>query len=259
MKNFIRFLCLCFTVTLTGSLGAQVSESDRSFVNGTLYKATALLYSQSFDGAMNMRCTATAIEKDDSGYTFVTAAHCVCSDDTTKVSVSPDKTYFFITADESVSKDFMRAKPVACGYRHRGDDFALLHVETKSPFPVIPLGHDPALLDHVVNVAGPNGLGKQVFFGSVSSPTLNRPVVEGNINWGGAVLLQMFGVNGGSSGSAIVCLEQRAICAFIVGSIEQTNMTAMPVSRLVKLRESYKAGTYKWWKPDPDAPTEGKP
>jgi hypothetical protein len=79
-------------------------------------------------------------------------------------------------------------------------------------------------------------------------------VIEEDINWENVVTLQMFGVNGGSSGSAVVCLNQRAICAFVVGSIASTTMTAMPVSRLKTLIEALKTGKYKYWVADPDSP-----
>src|ERR1019366_6281809 len=95
---------------------------------------------------------------------------------------------------------------------------------------------------------------KQVFLGSISSSVLDRPVVDGDINWTGVVLLQMFGVNGGSSGSSVVCLDQKAICAFVVGAVGGTSMTAMPVSRLKKLQAGIADGTYKYWVKDPDSP-----
>jgi hypothetical protein len=92
-----------------------------------------------------------------------------------------------------------------------------------------------------------------VFTGSVSAAHLDRPIHEGDIDWAGAILLQEFGINGGSSGSAVVCLDQKKICAFVVGSIAETNMVAMPVSRLEAMRDMYVKGTYTWWVSDPDA------
>ena len=234
---------------------AQQVPIDRDYVK-TLYAATGLLYGQDESGTMKMRCTVTAIDQDAKGFTFVTAAHCACNDDDQRHTVSPEKTYFFITADESVSKDFMRATPVGCGYRHKGDDFALFHVDTDKKFPIVPIGKDPQVLDQVVNVASPLGLGKQVMLGNISSNILNRPVISEDINWEGVLLLQMFGVDGGSSGSSLVCVDQKAICGFIVGSVDKSSMTAMPVSRFVKFREQLNAGKYHWWIADPDeAPT----
>jgi hypothetical protein len=46
--------------------------------------------------------------------------HCACEDDTDKEIVTPEKTFFFVTGDESGSKSFLDAKPVGCGYQHNG-------------------------------------------------------------------------------------------------------------------------------------------
>jgi len=256
MKSFAIF----FVLLIASLAAAQTSKTDVEYINDVLYPATTLLYSQDSEGGMRMRCTATAIEKNKTGYVFVTAAHCACEDDTDRHTVSPEKAFFFITPDEQDSKTFLKAQAVGCGYRHKGDDFALFQVDTKAVFPIVALGKDPSVIESVVNIASPLGLGKQVFLGSVSAPALDRPVVEGDINWTGVVLLQMFGVNGGSSGSAVVCLDQHAICGFVVGSIGQTTMTAMPVSRLILVRDGIAKGTYKAWQPDMDKPpsSDGK-
>ena len=83
----------------------------------------------------------------------------------------------------------MRATPVGCGYRHKGkDDFALFHVDTDKKFPYRAYRFkDPQVLDQVVNVASPLGLGKQVMLGNISSNILNRPVISKDINWGKGV------------------------------------------------------------------------
>jgi S1-C subfamily serine protease len=201
-----------------------------------------------------MRCTATAIDLKDGVTTFATAAHCGCEDNTEKKTVSPAKdVVFYITTDDEQDKVFEKADVTGCGYRHRGDDFMLLAVKSKKPLPVVKLGDDPQILDQVVNVASPLGLGKQVFVGSVSSAVLDRPVVEEDINWSHVVLLQMFGVNGGSSGSSVICIDQQKICAFVVGSIGGSTMTAMPVSRLKALQSGIADHTYRYWVSDPDA------
>jgi S1-C subfamily serine protease len=229
------------------------AQVDAKYVNEKLVPATALLYSQSADGGMSMRCTTTAIEHNATGYVFVTASHCGCEDNADKKTVSPEKIDFYVTPDDKTEKVFIKAKVTGCGYKHKGDDFMLLQIDTDKTFPVIPLGDDPKVLDPIVNVASPLGLGKQVFVGSVSSASIDRPVIEGDINWEGVVAIQMFGVDGGSSGSSIVCMNQKAICAFVVGSIDRSTMTAMPVSRLKKLQASLGDGSYKFFVADPDS------
>lgn len=237
---------------LTGSLFAQTEDSK--YITNTLYPAVSLLYSQDNQGSMKMRCTATAIDFKDGVTTFVTAAHCACQDNSEKKTVSPPKdVVLYVTSDDPEDKEFEKATITGCGYRHRGDDFLLLSVKSKKTFPIVALGSDPKLLEAVVNVASPLGLGKQAFIGSVSSPSLERPVVDGDINWDHVVMLQIFGVDGGSSGSAVICLDQHAICAFVVGSIDDTSVTAMPVSRLKKLQAALADKSYKYWVSDPDA------
>lgn len=243
MKQFFFYLFLAAAISC-------FAQDDSKYVKNTFLPATVLLYSQSEDGNMKMRCTATAIEKNATGYVFVTAAHCACVDDTTLTTVTPEQTTFFITTDETKHKEFMKAEPIGCGYRHRGDDFVLFQVDTKDTFPIIPLGKDPVVMDPIINVASPLGLGKQVFKGIVSSAKLDRSVVVDDINWSDAILLQLFGVNGGSSGSAILCTDQQAICGFVVGNIEHSTMVAMPVSRLITLKQSLNKGTYKYWEPE---------
>jgi hypothetical protein len=259
MKSFFAVILMLAAFAQKATLGVAPPQrivetavlSDDQYIEQVLYKATGLLYNQADDGAMHMRCTVTAIEKTPKGYIFVTAAHCVGSDDTEKERVKPDKTYFFITSDsDGGSKDFMKAKLLAAGYQHESDDFALLEVETDQQFPLIAIGDD--VTDHsgqpVVNVASPLGLGKQTFKGIVSSPKLARPVVEGDINWTEAMAIQLFGANGGSSGSAIICLKQRAICGFLVGTIGGTKI-AIQVSRFKTFRRLVAEGKYEYFKP----------
>ena len=252
MKKLLFILVLGLLIGSTAL--AQLTPAEKTYVNETLWPATGLLYVQTAEGAMDMRCTATAIDQDDKSYTFVTAAHCGCVDDASKNLVAPQKAFFFISPDVVGNKLYLKATVKGCGFRTKGDDFFLLTTDKTVKFPVVPLGQDPKIMDAVINVGSPLGLGKQVFLGSVSSPMLDRPVVQDDIQWTNAVLLQEFGVNGGSSGSSVICVDQKAICAFVVGSIAETSMIAMPVSRLVKFREALAAGKYKWYVNDPDSP-----
>jgi hypothetical protein len=252
LRNRIVALFLLFFATATYAR-PQVSKPDAEFVKSVFYPATTLLYAQEADGTMKMRCTATAIEKNATGYVFVTAAHCGCEDNVDEHTVSPEKAFFFITEDSATDKHFLIANPIVCGYRHAGDDFFLLQVDTQIAFPVVDLGTDPEVLEPIVNVASPLGIGKQVFVGTVSSVSLDRPVIEDDINWVHASLLQLFGTDGGSSGSAVVCLDQRKICGFVVGTVDKSTIIAMPVSRLKTMMKAFKEGTYKHFILDPDS------
>jgi trypsin-like peptidase len=218
------------------------------------YRAVALLYSQGSDGDMSMRCTATAIEKlaDGSGYLFVSAAHCVGNDRTDKEKSAPAENIpFFVSFDEHTQKVFYPAKVIGVGYQHRGDDLALFEVKSIEDWPVIPVGDEQSesVGAAIINIASPAGLGKQVFKGSISSLSLDRPVVEGDINWKGALLLSIQ-VGGGSSGSALISVGQEKIIGFLVGTVGGTNVIGIPASKFIKFREAVEAKKYKWYQPE---------
>jgi len=251
LKKVLTLLALFLPLGLV----AQTSKADIEYVSNVFSPATVLLYAQDEHGSLKMRCTATVIDKTDTGYEAVTASHCGCEENEDTRTVTPEKTSFYVTSDDDQDKDFFKAKIVGCGYRHAGDDFLLVTFNTTKNFPVVALGTDPKVMEVVVNVASPLGLGKQVFTGSVTSASLNRPVIDGDLNWEHVVTLQMFGTDGGSSGSAVVCLDQKAACAFIVGSANRSTITAMPVSRLINLRKAITTGKYKHWVENPDDAT----
>lgn len=246
-----RAVAVVFALLLVAAPG-RAQEKAQTFTE-RVKQATALLYSQDESGGMKMRCTVTAYKHEGEKYRFVSAAHCIGNDDTTKEKVADYKnTPFYITFDESTTKVFHRTRVVAVGYQHRGDDFATFEVESKDAWPTIPIG-DERNEDEgnpVINVASPLGLGRQVFHGSISKLELDRPIVKGDINWKGTVLLQMPGTDGGSSGSAVISTKQGAIVAFLVGTIGSTTITAIPASRFEGFEKTSAAGKYRWARVD---------
>src|SRR5665213_2797646 len=166
--NTIRFtlFILYFTILLAGtaSLSAQSkpAQTDAAFITDTYFPAVTLLYAQDDSGTMKMRCTATAFEKVNAGYLFVSAAHCATDKDNQKHEAI-ENTAFFVTPDENLDeKTFIRAAPVACGHQDMGDDFCVFYVKTAQTFPMISMGADSTSFagEEVVNVASPEGLGK---------------------------------------------------------------------------------------------------
>lgn len=236
--------------------------SDNSFITKAK-EAVGLLYSMDSGGTMNMHCTATAFEKVEKGYLFVTAAHCVGSDDTTKEkSANPFKTSFFITFDERTQeKKFYPAKPKLVGYQSRGEDFAIFEVDTPDKWQTVDIGDEKVLQDGAQywNIASPLGLGRQTFEGIISSVFLDRPLISGDINWGGTLVLQQTGVNGGSSGSALISKETHKIVGFLVGSVGETTTIAIPVSRFIAVRKAADLGKYKYWAAQQDLNPDGTP
>ena len=231
-----------------------VVRADQKALTLRAKDAVALLYSQSASGTMDMHCTATAYQKTPTGYLFVSAAHCIGSDDRQKEKSARSDKPFYITFDEvKTMKKFYPARIVWVGYQHRGEDLLVLSVDTTEKWPTIPIGDEKVLADGaaILNVASPLGLGKQVFHGIIASLFLDRPVIEGDINWTGSMVLQLAGVGGGSSGSAIISEEKEAIVGFLVGIIGGSTIIGIPASRFHAVQRAIDAKTYRWY----EAPT----
>lgn len=254
-----------FLLTLALSSPSFAADHDPVLVNQAK-GAVALLYSQDESGGMKMHCTATAYKKVEGGYRFVSAAHCFGTDNVEKEKSAPTTNVpYFITFDESKSiKKFYPAEVVFVGFQHRGEDFATLDVKTDESWSTIPLGDEKKEQegDSFINVASPLGLGKQVMYGTISNMFLDRPVVEGDINWKGTLVLQITGVNGGSSGSALISDKQKAIVGFLVGQIGGSTIIGIPVSRFKAVEAAVEAKKYKYYSPqvqlNPDGSEVGK-
>ena len=217
-------------------------------------RATALLYLQSQNGTLDFACTATAIEKTPAGYLFLTAAHCLGSDEG-PFTAQASTVNLFITFDEHVMR-FFPAVLVAVGYQNRGDDFALMHVATTEDWTTVSIGDEKLEQSGstILNVSVPMGLGKQILTGSISAMELKRPISDNtqNINWRGAMLLQLPGTAGGASGSAVVGVNQESIIGIIVGTVSSRQGGAttivLPVSRYKEFRSKVEQNSYRWYR-----------
>lgn len=250
MRFKVWLVAVLFVLLSSVSLYAQPAPKSTDLMD-TVNKATALLYSQDTQGTLSMVCTTTAFMKTPTGYLFVSAAHCI-GDDTDHHSALGTDVNWYITFDAPNNKTFYAAKLLAVGYQHRGDDFSLFSVTTKDDFAVIPIGDDSLVKDDedVINIAGPLGLGKEMFHGKVTSTKLDRPVVENSINWTGAMLLDL-SVLGGSSGSAVISVRQGKIVAFVVGTIGGKIVVAIPSDRFIKFVELIAEHKYPWYQAVP--------
>lgn len=244
MKKIIVALVLS-VLLFVGSV--QAAETRPQFVQ-RVYNSVALLYKQTEDGGMKMACTATAYRKleKDAGYRFVSASHCVEGD--TDVEQKAGK--YFITFDMIGEKTFIPAKLVMAGDRKVGDDFSIFEVKTAQSIEVVGLGDNTKLAvgDAVVNVASPLGLGKMYFQGYMSNLLIDRPPMDaGEVQWSG-VMLVVIGGGPGSSGSAIISEDQRAIIGFLVGTAgggSNIGHICLPVSKFKTFEAAVDAGTYK--------------
>ena len=241
MKTFLAFVLFLCLLVMPG-VAQQVATTQS--LESTVYQAVTLLYEQDNSGGMHMLCTATAYRKITAGYRFATASHCVSGES----EEEEQSIHFYITADPKGAKTFIPAKLLKAGNKDSGDDFSIFEVSTDVLFPVIPLGDDTKVAagNAVVNVASPLGLGKQFFLGYVSCPKVDRPVLDaGAVKWAD-IMLVMIGSGPGSSGSAIVSKDQRAIVGFLVGGFDANiGAIVVPVSRFKAFEEKVDKGTYK--------------
>ena len=215
--------------------------------------ATAILYSQAPDGGMRMHCTATVFEAHDrdtrKGYLLATAAHCVAVDDliTSKVKVSGAS--FFIAFDNEEKQVFHPVHVEGAGFQSRRDDFAVLHAFTDEEWEVLELGDASILepMDEVLNVSAPAGLGLQVMKGEIALVRINRPVKTWGLNWQSAMLVNL-GSGPGSSGSAVVSIDQEKIVGFVVGGVGGNPTTVvLTVNRFALFLQAARMQMYAWW------------
>jgi len=241
------FLAAILALLMCGGARADREVTKKEFVQ-QVYNSVVLLYGQDETGGMKMRCTATAYrvtEKDKVKKTrFVSAAHCVSGD--TDEEQAQGK--YFITLDSEGPKTFIPAVLVRAGDKKKGDDFSIFEVEGDK-FPVVPVGDSKSLKigDEVVDVSAPLGLGKIYFQGYIGNVHLDRPPLDaGEVVWSNVMIVEIGG-GPGSSGSAVVSVEQKAIVAFVVGSFNGGNlgMIAVPVDKFKAFEAAVDAGTYK--------------
>ena len=251
MRRIILTSLLLTTILFSPVKSRQIAaeELPTPTVAERAYAATAILYKQTASGGMDMACTATAFEKRLEGYLFVSASHCVAEDNKMHQKAVVESSPFYVSFDQLQDKTFHKAEVVMAGYQSRGDDFAILSVDTEAEWPTMPLG-DASLVkmgEQVLNVAAPVGLGRQLFFGRVSLLDMDRPVTSREINWSNAMLLQVDG-GPGSSGSSVISLEQEAIVCFIVGSVRgNPSVVSIPVSRFMAFRDAVRQEEYTWF------------
>lgn len=238
MKNIIATILLslmfCFSAT------AQTKSKP---IVTHVYDSVALLYTQDESGDMKMTCTATAFATIPKGYRFVSAAHCVPGTEDKLQKLQK----FYISADSKGQKNYFVARLVQAGDKKLGDDFSIFEVETADHFDTVTLGDESILRigDRVINVAGALGFGKEYFEGYVSEVQLDRPPLNGGeVTWTNVTLVQIGGAPG-SSGSAIVSLDQNAIVGFLVGaSNDDVGKICVPVSKFKVFLAAVNAGKY---------------
>lgn len=212
---------LVFLFVLGADLAPAVAVTNPAKVS----ESVVLLFSQTENGGLRLRCTATAFAPVKDQMMFLTAAHCV-----TKDLKTVERDPIFLSLDEADKKSFVRATIRVVGRAEEGYDFAILTAPLMVP--ATPLGNENDEQDgaEVFNVAAPLGLGKVIFRGSLALRKIDRPLRDDGrgINWQGGMLVQLPS-EGGSSGSAVVSASGKII-GIIVGGVNRLTI-AIPVSR----------------------------
>ena len=233
------------------SLPESMDMTGSTSLEKKMMSAAVLLYGMNEEGDLRFTCTATAFERNENTYRFVTASHCVSEDNTRSGRVVMAPTSWYLLLKESKVQKYYGAKVIAAGYQSRGDDLAVLEAELDVEIPVIPLAEtDGTVGESVSIVAGPYGLGKQLFRGHVTMSYLNRPIRGRTLNWEGVTLLQISS-GPGASGSSVVSSHREKIIAILVGRIGSSRGTpaiaTVPVSRLHAFLNAVDQGKYPWF------------
>lgn len=193
-----------------------------------LWDGAYLLYAKDAQGSIKMVCGATAISHKEgtNDYLFLTAAHCAKALDGVDAYVG--------TGNEKGDPKYYALHFTAVGDESTGNDFAVGVSTISDPVQVVEIGHDATSPGQLLfNVSGPERAPKQLFIGYVSNPKMDRKVTfdeEGKSDWTGNMLFVMPGEGPGSSGSALMCDGQNAICAIVVGRIPGATV-ACPIDR----------------------------
>lgn len=108
----------------------------RGYLDKGYETSLVALYEQTSGGAyQRASCQAIAFENGsgDGMYRFITAAHCVATDDTFHERVVVNEKRYFIAFDNDETTTFFAVKVVAAGYQSRGDNYAVLEARLDRP------------------------------------------------------------------------------------------------------------------------------
>jgi len=232
---FIIFITGC------GRLGVRESalRSRNRIIEKNVFSATGKLITIKKDGK-RYGCTAFAYKRSNYVYRFITAAHCVASDDRENKKIKILSKSLIIYIENKSSKKY-KARVVAVGYKGINDDLAILEAKLDRHIPILALAEDK--ISHwqsYVNVSYPTSADGNLFYGYVDQ-----------LNYDGSedILLKIIGVYDprGASGSAIVDFYSGKVIAILVAMrADRQRVIAIPISRFKRFEAKIMNGTYKY-------------
>lgn len=180
------------------------------------------LYSQSEDGTLRFNCTVTVVEKNAARSVLVTAYHCMRKD--IAYMVTFDGRRFYSARVWMIPHDELDKQKYPRHYGEPKTDMTLLVVDEPVEAEPVPLAETSSVPSgrRIVVVGFPLGVTKVHYEGIVSGK-----IDRSGSDLHGYVILQTFG-SPGSSGSAVIDVEARAIVAVLIGGA-QSPFSGMPV------------------------------
>lgn len=254
-KKIFSKIIFIFAVLLFASCATEVK-----YIKQKMMKATVRFEAIYPNKQGKSICTAWAVDRIGKSYHFSLAAHCL-PDICTTSSNTPS---FWVILEKDNGKVFKyyKSNVVAMGTTDDFQDLAIVRAELDEYIPILPLGYRAPNLDEelrIVSAPIPR-LGNQMFRAYISKEKSDK-IWRSNskYKWKGIIPIQAkeLGVGFGSSGGAVVSLEQKAVVAVIVASMENPNtrhvtILTLPVSRFKKFYKEVKKGKHKWHKKPED-------
>jgi hypothetical protein len=180
-----------------------------------VFDATVAIFTKDANGQPDRSCTASAISRKDNKYLFVTAAHCVLIWDANGNLTGQPVSALYLTPDTN-EPWVVPAHVLLFQYDNQGGhDWGVIEAMIPVVMPLLEIGPPPLLGDEVLVVGFPAFFTKQLSQGIVSTPHV---AAQGLSGYGA---LNLYGIAGGSSGSAVVNVRTGRICGLIVLLVEQ--------------------------------------
>jgi hypothetical protein len=247
----VKTIALLLGVVLLAIFPSSLPAQTRSFKH-KVYDSSLELFVMEKNPEDNTvmpepECAAQSFQKIPRGYLLLTAAHCVVEERSAGFikfdEIVVDNRLFVDYGNPDASRKFIPVTIKLVGDLRNGYDIAILEMDTTAVLPVIPLGDESTLDmgDKLVSVSGPEGAYVKFWFEgylSAKKSQIDPALVRDRLGWKNLEFIEMGGTFG-SSGSAIISVDQRAIVgvydAMFRPSLDRISIGMVPVSIVKQL------------------------